>query len=151
MTSSTPPPGQAPSAGCRVIELPKILDRRGNLTFIEKHRHVPFAIARTYWLYDVPGGQVRGGHAYHQLEEFIVALSGSFDVVVDDGESVQHFMLNRSYLGLHVPRLTWRHIENFSTNAVCLILASRPYEPDDYLYDYDKFVEIATGASDDHN
>src|ERR1700686_3161503 len=95
------------ASGCRIIELPKIPDARGNLTFVEGHRHIPFGIARAYWLYDVPGGQMRGGHAYRQLEEFFVALSGSFDVVVDDGSGVQHFVLNRSYLGLYVPRLIW--------------------------------------------
>jgi len=130
-------------AGCRIIELPKILDARGNLTFVEGHRHIPFGIARAYWLYDVPGGQVRGGHAYRQLEEFIIALSGSFDVVVDDGSGSRHFVLNRSYLGLYVPRLIWRHIENFSTNAVCLILASRHFEEDDYIRDYDDFARYA--------
>jgi dTDP-4-dehydrorhamnose 3,5-epimerase-like enzyme len=126
---------------CRIIELPKIPDARGNLTFLEGHRHIPFGIARAYWLYDVPGGQVRGGHAYRQLEEFFVALSGSFDVVVDLGNSPEHFVLNRSYVGLYVPRLVWRHIENFSTNAVCLILASRRFEAADYIRDYDQFVQ----------
>ncbi len=127
-------------SGCRIIELPRILDARGNLTFIEGHRHIPFGIARAYWLYDVPGGQIRGGHAYRQLEEFFVALSGSFDVVVDLGNGPRHFVLNRSYFGLYVPRLVWRHIENFSTNAVCLILASQHYAAEDYIRDYDEFV-----------
>ena len=128
---------------CRIIELPRILDRRGNLTFIEGWRHIPFAIARSYWLYDVPGGQMRGGHAYRELEEFVVSLSGSFDVVVDDGGGPQHVVLNRSYLGLYIPRLVWRHIENFSTNAVCLILASRRYDPEDYIRDYPEFLRAA--------
>jgi dTDP-4-dehydrorhamnose 3,5-epimerase-like enzyme len=128
-------------SGCRIIELPKILDARGNLTFVEGHRHIPFGIARAYWLYDVPGGQLRGGHAYSQLEEFFIALSGSFDVVVDDGSGPRHFILNRSYFGLHVPQMVWRHIENFSTNAVCLILASRHYEEDDYIREHGEFLQ----------
>jgi dTDP-4-dehydrorhamnose 3,5-epimerase-like enzyme len=130
-------------SGCRIIELPKILDARGNLTFVEAHRHIPFGIARAYWLYDVPGGQVRGGHAYRQLEEFVISLSGSFDVVVDDGTGSRHFALNRSYLGLYVPRLVWRHIENFSTNAVCLILASRHFEAEDYVREHSEFLRLA--------
>jgi dTDP-4-dehydrorhamnose 3,5-epimerase-like enzyme len=127
----------------RIVELPRILDRRGNLTFIESRRHIPFAIARAYWLYDVPGGQMRGGHAYRELEEFVVSLSGSFDVVIDEGAGPQHVVLNRSYLGLYIPRLVWRHIENFSTNAVCLILASRHYDPADYIRDYPDFLRAA--------
>jgi hypothetical protein len=124
---------------CHIVELPKIQDPRGNLTFLEGRRHIPFAIARAYWLYDVPGGAVRGGHAYRQLQEFMIALSGSFDVVVDDGRTTERFTLNRSYFGLYVPSMTWRYIESFSTNAVCLILASRRYEPHDYLYEYADF------------
>ena len=144
MSSHAHPAGQ-PRAdlACRIIELPKIPDARGNLTFVEGRRHIPFPIARAYWLYDVPGGQMRGGHAYLELDEFFVALSGSFDVVIDDGKASQHFILNRSYFGLFVPRLTWRHIENFSTNAVCLILASRHYEEHDYVRDYDRFAALA--------
>lgn len=132
--------------GCRIIELPRFLDRRGNLTFIEGQRHTPFAIARAYWLYDVPGGQIRGGHAYRELEEFVISLSGSFDVVVDEGAGPLHVVLNRSYLGLYIPRLAWRHIENFSTNAVCLILASRHYDPADYIRDYSEFLRAARDA-----
>lgn len=124
---------------CRVIELPKIPDVRGNLTFAEGHAHVPFRIKRAYWIYDVPGGEIRGGHAYLKLEEFFVALSGSFDVVVDNGNESSRFHLNRSYRGLYVPRLLWRHLENFSTNAVCLILASEHYDENDYIRDYDDF------------
>ena len=131
----------------RIIELPKLPDARGNLTFVEGHRHIPFSIARTYWLYDVAGGQVRGGHAYRCLEEFLVALSGSFDVVLDNGAVRQRVVLNRSYFGLYIPQLIWRHIENFSTNAVCLILASRPYEPEDYIYDYDEFTRSTQDAA----
>lgn len=125
----------------RVIEFPKIQDPRGNLTFLEGKRHVPFEIKRSYWIYDVPGGEARGGHAYKRLEEVFIALSGSFDVFVDDGERKGSFHLNRSYHGLYVPRLLWRHLGNFSTNAVCLILASLPYSRDDYLYDRQEFVD----------
>ena len=124
---------------CRIIQLPKIEDRRGNLSFIEGGGHIPFPIARTYWIYDVPGGQKRGGHAYRELEEFVVAISGSFDVVVDDGMEQKVFSLNRSYYGLYVPNLLWRTLENFSTNALGMILASRPYEEGDYLRDYQSF------------
>jgi hypothetical protein len=127
----------------RLIDLPKVPDRRGNLTFIEGGRHVPFQIERTYWTYDVPGGACRGGHAYRRLEEFVVALSGAFDVIVDDGQREQRFVLNRSYFGLYIPCLTWRRVENFSTNAVCMVLASRPYEEHDYIRDYDEFVATA--------
>jgi len=131
---------ESPRPGSRLIELPKIHDARGNLTFVEGGRHVPFEIRRTYWIYDVPGGEVRGGHAYRQLEEMFIALSGSFDVSVDDGRGRRNrFLLNRSYFALHVPNLVWRQLENFSTNAVCLILASRLYEEEDYLRDYEAF------------
>ncbi|MBI9066054.1 MAG: WxcM-like domain-containing protein [Salinivirgaceae bacterium] len=108
----------------KIIQLPKILDDRGNLTFIEGENHIPFKIARTYWIYDVPGGEKRGGHAYKELYELVVALSGSFDVVLDNGKEKQTFSLNRSYYGLYVPKLMWRQVENFSTNALALILAS---------------------------
>ena len=126
-------------ADCRIIALPKITDPRGNLTFIEGGRHIPFAIKRAHWIYDVPGGERRGGHAGRQLHEFLIAMSGSFDVVVDDGEQQQRYPLNRSYLGLYVPNLIWRHIENFSTNAVCFVLASTFYSEDDYIRDYQAF------------
>jgi len=125
---------------CRRIDLPKVPDERGNLTFIEGSRHVPFEIRRAYWIYDVPGGEFRGGHAYRELEEFIVALSGSFDVEVDDGRERKVIPLNRSYYGLHVPSLIWRRLENFSTNAVCLILASAPYLEQGYIRDHGVFV-----------
>ena len=123
----------------RIIELPKILDERGNLTFIEGGNHIPFKIERTYMIYDVPGGETRGGHAYMELNEFIVALSGSFDVVLDDGNEKRTYSLNRSYYGLYVPKMIWRGLENFSTNALCMILASEKYNEDDYLRDYDLF------------
>jgi dTDP-4-dehydrorhamnose 3,5-epimerase-like enzyme len=130
-------------AGVRTIFLPKITDPRGSLSFLESNLHVPFVVRRVYWIYDVPGGVVRGGHAYRRLEEFVIALSGSFDVVLDDGRNKDRVSLNRSHFGLYVPRLTWRHLENFSTNAVCLILASAHYEEDDYLRDYDHFLSEA--------
>ena len=131
---------------CRLITLPKIFDRRGSLTFVEGGAHVPFAIARAYWIHEVPGGAYRGGHAYHRLEEVFIALSGSFDVVLDDGRHRDTVQLNRSYTGLYIPALVWRSLENFSTNAVCLILASRRYEPADYLYDRAEFDAAAAGG-----
>lgn len=126
---------------CRIIQLPKIEDPRGNLSFIEGEGHIPFSIARTYWIYDVPGGEKRWGHAYHKLEEFIVAISGSFDVVVDDGGNKKVFQLNRSYYGLYVPNLLWRTLENFSTNSLGMVLASRHYEEEDYMRDYENFLK----------
>ena len=125
----------------RIIQLPKILDERGNLSFFENEKHIPFTIARSYWIYDVPGGEVRGGHAYKDLQEFIVALSGSFDVVLDDGKDSKTFTLNRSYFGLYVPRMVWRHMENFSTNSLALIVADKAYDAGDYIRDYDSFVK----------
>ena len=124
----------------QLIRLPKIIDDRGNLSFIEEHLHIPFKIARTYWIYDVPGGEIRGSHAYRQQEEFIVALSGSFDLVLDDGTETRRYSLNRSYMGVYVPSMTWRTMENFSTNSLCLVLSSTPYNPDDYIWDYNGFV-----------
>ncbi|MDR0972571.1 MAG: FdtA/QdtA family cupin domain-containing protein [Prevotellaceae bacterium] len=120
----------------RIIDLPKILDRRGNLSIIEECKHIPFQIARTYWIYDVPGGEKRGGHAYRENKEFIVALSGSFDVILDDGREKKTFSLNRSYYGLYVPNGLWREMNNFSTNSLALVLASTPYNPEDYVWDY---------------
>jgi hypothetical protein len=124
----------------RIISLPKILDDRGNLTFIEGGNHIPFLIKRAYWIYDVPGGEYRGGHAYKKLQEFIVALSGSFDVVLDDGKEKKIFTLNRSYYGLYVPKMLWRSLENFSTNSLCLILSSNKYSKSDYIRNYDDFL-----------
>ncbi|MDE5882797.1 MAG: FdtA/QdtA family cupin domain-containing protein [Muribaculaceae bacterium] len=123
----------------RIINLPKFLDRRGNLSFIEQYLHIPFKIERTYWIYDVPGGESRGGHAYRENEEFIVALSGGVDVVIDDGEEKMVFTLNRSYYGLYVPKGLWREMQNFTTNSFVLVLGSIPYSPDDYIRDYDEF------------
>ena len=124
----------------QIIELPKILDKRGNLSIIEEFKNIPFKIERTYWIYDVPGGESRGGHAYRENEEFIVALSGSFDVVLDDGNNKKIFSLNRSYYGLYVPKGLWREMNNFSTNSLALVLSSTSYNPQDYIYDYKKFV-----------
>ena len=126
-----------------IINLPKIGDKRGNLSLIEQENHVPFKIARTYWIYDVPGGEKRGGHAYRENQEFIVALSGSFDVVLDDGKEKKLYSLNRSYYGLYVPKGWWRQMENFSTNALALVLASTPYTKEDYIYDYQEFKRNA--------
>lgn len=123
----------------QIIELPKFLDKRGNLSFIEEFIHLPFKIERTYWIYDVPGGEARGGHAYKENQEFIIALSGSFDVLLDDGVEKKIFSLNRSYYGLYIPKGIWREINNFSTNSLALILASTSYNQGDYIYDYDNF------------
>ena len=129
----------------RIIDLPKILDRRGNLSIIEEENHIPFKIKRTYWIYDVPGGEKRGGHAYRESQEFIVALSGSFDVLLDDGKEQNIFHLNRSYYGLYVPKGFWRKMENFSTNSLALILSSTPFNADDYIYDYEQFKKVFNG------
>jgi dTDP-4-dehydrorhamnose 3,5-epimerase-like enzyme len=129
-----------PLADCRLIELPKIEDSRGNLTFIEGHRHVPFDIARVYYLYDVPGGSERGGHAHKALHELIVAMSGSFDVVLDDGREKKRFHLNRSYYGLYVCPMIWRELDNFSSGGVCMVLASNLYDEFDYYRNYGDFL-----------
>lgn len=125
----------------QIIQLPKILDYRGNLSFIEGDNHIPFKIKRSYWIYDVPGGETRGGHAYKENEEFIVALSGSFDVVLDDGKERKVYSLNRSYYGLYVPKMYWREMENFSTNSLALVLSSTDYNELDYIRDYNDFVK----------
>lgn len=122
------------------LQLPKIIDERGNLSFIEADKHIPFKIARTYWIYDVPGGQTRGSHAFREQEEFIVALSGSFDVVLDDGTQKRRYSLNRSYTGIYIPCMTWRTLENFSTNSICLVLASGCYDEADYIREYDQYL-----------
>lgn len=123
----------------RIINFPKIADPRGNLTFIEGNHHVPFDIKRVYWIYDVPGGEIRGGHAFKEQQELIISLSGSFDVVVDNGTTIQKFSLNRSYYGLYVPVGMWRHMDNFSTNSLALVLASTVYNEEDYIRDYEEF------------
>jgi hypothetical protein len=125
-----------------IIELPKILDERGNLSFLENDKQIPFAIKRTYWIYDVPGGEKRGGHAYHSLQECIIALSGSFDVVLHDGREEVRFTLNRSYVGLYVPKMVWRSMENFSTNSLALIAADKGYEEGEYIRDFEKFKSL---------
>lgn len=124
-----------------IINLPKFLDERGNLSFIEECNHVPFKNKRIHWIYDVPGGETRGGLAYRQTEEFIVSLSGSFDVMISDGREKNKFCLNRSYYGLYIPKGMWREINNFSTNSVALIMASTLYDPDDTIRDYSEFLK----------
>lgn len=126
----------------QLVQLPRIGDSRGTLTFLEGERHIPFAIRRAYWIYDVPGGEVRGAHAYRALQEFIVAVSGSFDVVLDDGRQEVVHTMNRAYQGLFVPSLLWRQLRNFSTNSVALILASAPYDEHDYVRDYRTFQAL---------
>lgn len=126
----------------KLIELPKFLDARGNLSFAQNNTHIPFEIKRTYWLYDVPGGESRGGHAYRETEEFVIALSGSFDVIVDDGKEKKTFHLNRSYYGLYIPKGMWREMDNFSTNSLALEFASTNYNPEDYIRDYNKFLKL---------
>jgi hypothetical protein len=133
-------------ADCHLIDLPKIAEARGNLTFIEGGRHVPFEIKRVYYLYDVPGGAERGGHAHKALHQLIVAMSGSFDIVLDDGRQKKRIHLNRSYYGLYVCPMIWREMDNFSSGAVCLVLASNLYEESDYFRDYSDFLK-ALGAS----
>ncbi len=123
----------------KIIQLPKILDERGNLSFIEGDNHIPFKIERIYWIYDVPGGEIRGSHAFREQREFIIALSGSFDVVLHDGKEEKVISLNRSYYGLYVPNMMWRRMENFSTNAVAMVLASTKYEEQDYIRDFEEF------------
>jgi oxalate decarboxylase/phosphoglucose isomerase-like protein (cupin superfamily) len=131
---------------CKIIDLPKISDIRGNLTFIESNKHIPFEIKRVYYLYDVPGGESRGGHAHKNLEQFIIAASGSFDVILDDGFGRKRFYLNRSYYGLYVPYMIWRELNNFSSGSVCLVLASDFYCESDYIRDYEEFKNISRGT-----
>lgn len=126
----------------KIIELPKFLDARGNLSFAQNNAQIPFEIKRTYWLYDVPGGESRGGHAYRKTEEFVIALSGSFDVIVDDGKEKKTFHLNRSYYGLYIPKGMWREMNNFSTNSLALEFASTKYNPEDYIHDYNEFLKL---------
>jgi dTDP-4-dehydrorhamnose 3,5-epimerase-like enzyme len=126
---------------CTVVQLPKVSDPRGNLTFVESGRHIPFDIRRVYYLYDVPGGAERGGHAHKNLQQLIVAMSGSFDVVLDDGREQRRFHLNRSYSGLYVCPMIWRELDNFSSGSVCMVLASNMYDEDDYYRDYEHFLK----------
>jgi hypothetical protein len=145
-TIRTPAAPRTTVDDCSVIELPRVNDPRGNLTFIEGSRHMPFDIARVYYLYDVPGGESRGGHAHVGLQQLIIAASGSFRVVVDDGERRRSLFLNRSYYGLYLPGMIWRELEDFSSGSVCLVLASKPYDPDDYYYNYEEFRTVVTGS-----
>jgi len=126
----------------KLINLPKFEDPRGNLSFFEELKQVPFKIERVYWIYDVPGGQIRGGHAFKEQQELIVALSGSFDVIINDGQKEDKFSLNRSYYGLYVPNCMWRQMQNFSTNSLALVVSSTPYDPEDYIYDFDEFLNF---------
>jgi dTDP-4-dehydrorhamnose 3,5-epimerase-like enzyme len=130
---------------CKIIELPKIQDPRGNLSFIEEEKHFPFKIKRTYWIYDVPGGQVRGGHAFKEQHEMIVAISGSLDVILDDGKNQKVISLNRSYYGLYIPSGIWRQMENFSTNSLAMVLSSTEFFEEDYIRDYSEFLLRAKG------
>ncbi len=127
------------SRECRIIEFPKVLDERGNLSFFQNEEQIPFSIARTYWIYDVPGGEMRGSHAYKTLQEVIIALSGSFDVVLHDGKKEMKYQLNRSYYGLYVPSMVWRRMENFSTNSLALVVADQAYNEEEYIRDFEHF------------
>lgn len=130
----------------RIIKLPKFTDPRGNLSFVEQLNHIPFEIKRTYWIYDVPGGESRGGHAFRQNEEFIVALSGAFEVIVDDGKQKKSFQLYRSYYGLYVPAGLWREMQNFSTNSLALEFGSIHYDENDYVRLYDEFLKLKSNG-----
>ncbi len=136
-----------PLSRCKIINLPKIADPRGNLTFIEAGRHIPFDIRRVYYLYDVPGGGERGGHAHKELSQLIVAMSGSFDVILDDGRQKQRYHLNRSYYGLYICPMIWRELDNFSSGSVCMVLASNFYEEADYYRDYGQYLQALTANS----
>ena len=127
------------------IDLPKILDDRGNLSFFENQSHIPFNIERVYWIYDVPGGELRGGHAFKNQQEFVIALSGSFDIIIDDGTEKIKITLNRSYHGIYVPKMIWRHLDNFSTNALAFIATDRNYDPEEYIRDYENYNQLISG------
>jgi len=126
----------------KIIELPKIIDERGNLSFLEEENHIPFKMERAYWIYDVPGGSSRGGHAFIRQHEFIIALSGSMDILISDGVNEKKINLNRSYYGLYIPNMIWRQMDNFSTNSLALIVSSTSYDPNDYVYDEKKYLEL---------
>ncbi|WP_322052660.1 sugar 3,4-ketoisomerase [Paraburkholderia bannensis] len=132
-----------PLNDCRIIELPKITDPRGNLTFVEGDNHIPFDIKRVYYLYDVPGGSDRGSHAHRTLHQFVIAMSGSFDIVLDDGDRQRRFHLNRSYYGLYICPMMWRTLDNFSSGGVCMVLASAAFDPADYIREHDEFMQLA--------
>ena len=140
MKLETPKTQSGSLDGCRIIDLPKISDPRGNLTFVEGGQHIPFDIQRVYYLYDVPGGAERGGHAHKGLQQLIIAMSGSFDVVLDDGRQKRRIHLNRSYTGLYVCPMIWRELDNFSSGSVCMVLASNRYDEDDYYRDYHQYL-----------
>ena len=129
----------------QIINLPKILDERGNLSFFQNEHHLPFTMQRVYWIYDVPGGEVRGGHAYREMQELIIALSGSFDVVLFDGKEEKKYTLNRSYYGLYVPKMLWRSMENFSTNALAFVASDSLYDEQDYIREKELFIEEVNG------
>lgn len=131
---------------CRIIELPKIADPRGNLTFVEGHNHIPFDIRRVYYLYDVPGGATRAAHGHKALSQLMIAMSGSFDVTLDDGFNKRKYHLNRSYYGLYIPPMIWRDLDNFSSGSVCMVLASERYDETDYFRDYNDFLAAAKKA-----
>ena len=135
-----------PLSDCKLIDLPKIEDRRGNLTFVEGYNHIPFDIKRVYYLYDVPGGADRGEHAHKELHQFVISMSGSFDLLLDDGFEQQRFQLNRPYYGIYVCPMMWRYLDNFSSGSVCMVLASGPYDETDYIRDRDEFLK-AVGAA----
>ncbi|WP_428516035.1 sugar 3,4-ketoisomerase [Roseovarius sp.] len=135
-----------PLSDCRLIDLPKVSDARGNLTFVEGHNHIPFDIKRVYYLYDVPGGADRGEHAHKDLHQFVISMSGSFDLLLDDGFEQKRFQLNRPYYGIYVCPMMWRYLDNFSSGSVCMVLASGPYDEDDYIRDRDEFLK-AVGAA----
>lgn len=131
----------------KIIKLPKVIDERGNLSFFENESQIPFKIARTYWIYDVPGGEKRGGHAFRQQQEFIIALSGSFDVVLHNGKEEQRITLNRSYKGLYIPNMMWRELKNFSTNSLALIVSDKMYDKNDYIRNFENFKKISNEQS----
>ena len=131
---------------CNLVELPKIMDRRGNLTVVENSRHIPFDVKRIFYLYDVPGGADRAGHALIKCTQLLIAASGSFDVILDDGTKREKYHLNRSYYGLCIPPLIWREIENFSSGSICLVLASNIYDPEDYYRTYDEFIKAVKAS-----
>jgi dTDP-4-dehydrorhamnose 3,5-epimerase-like enzyme len=135
----------------RIIQLPKVEDVRGNLTFIEENRHIPFEIKRVYYLYDVPGGESRGGHAHKQLQQFIIAATGSFDVILDGGSNQERYNLNRSYYGLYIPPMVWREIDNFSSGSVCLVLVSDYFDEEDYIREHDVFMTQVRAQQKDLN
>ena len=130
-----------------MVNLPRVSDPRGNLTFIESEGHVPFQIMRVYYLYDVPGGETRGGHAHRECESLLIAVSGSFEVVLDDGYDRRSFIMNRAYSAIYIPRMVWRELVNFSSGSVCVVLASEHYDEDDYYRDYDEFVKVVKEGS----